>query len=233
MGFGTPDGNKSASGGWWRFLAGVVGVLAATLGFGFYLPLRQGNQLLTSEFSQARQATLSLGQELNTTKAELSAARAERDSLQAFKASHEGALAAQKAKASQTISSLPAAVQTAVSSSKLKLHETATGLHIDVVEPTLFTPSADGLSKTGRSLLCQIIAQGQRQGLSRVSVRTFAPPTRSNPAESRWATAERLATGVADTLAQKCGIAAEQLSIGSSLEVPGGPPLRIELTAPN
>jgi hypothetical protein len=229
MGFGDPVDTKSTSGGWWRLLAGIVGVLAATLGFGFYLPLRQGNQLLMAEYTQARQASVSLNQELASVKAALASVQAERDELAAFKTSHDAALAANKLHVAQTVNSLPAPVQAAVSAARLKLRETPSALHVEVVDPTLFTPRADGLTKTGRSLLCQIITQGQSQGLNHIGVRTFAPPTRTNPGESRWAEAERLATGVADLLSQKCGIRAEQLTISSALAVPGTAPLRLEL----
>jgi len=233
MGFGDPVGKRPSSGGWWRLLAGIVGVLAATLGFGFYLPLRQGNQLLTAEYTQARQANLQLGQELTSTKTALATAREELGALQGFKTSHESTLAAQKLRVTQTVSGLPPAVQAAVSGAKLKLRETPTALHVDVVEPTLFTPRGDGLTKTGRSLLCQVITQAARQGLTHVAVHTFAPPVRSNPSESRWANAERLATGTADILGPKCGVTAEQLSLVGGLEVPGGPLLRLELRAAN
>lgn len=233
MGFGDPVGNRQASGGWWRLLAGVVGVVAATLGFGFYLPLRQGNQLLTAEYTQARQANATLEQELATAKAALTALQNERDSLHAFKTSHEDSISAQQVRISQTVASLPSAVQTAASAGKLALIEVPKALHVNVLEATLFTPPGDGLTKTGRSLLCQVITQAQRQGLTQVGVRTFAPSTRTNPSESRWASAERLASGVADTLTSKCGLAAAQVNIGSSLQVPGGPRLRLELNAPN
>lgn len=231
MGFADPMGKRPSSGGWWRLLAGIVGVLAATLGFGFYLPLRQGNQLLTAEYTQARQANVSLEQELHATKMALTTALSERDALQMLKTSHDETLAAHKRRVSQVIESLPPAVQAAVSGSKLKLGETPSALYVEVLEPTLFTARGDALTKTGRSLLCQIISQAQRQGLTKVAVRTFAPPVRSNPTESRWANAERLATGVADLLGPKCAIPADQLSIGSALEVPGGARLRLEIAA--
>lgn len=222
---------RPSSGGWWRLLAGIVGVLAATLGFGFYLPLRQGNQLLTAEYTQARQANLSLEQELQATKAALATASSERDALQTLKSSHDETLAANQRRVSQTIEALPATVHAAVSAKKLKLGEKSSALSVEVLEPTLFTPRGDALNTTGRSLLCQVIIQAQRQGLTNVTVRTFAPSVRSNPSESRWANAERLATGVADILGSKCPIPTDKLSIGSALEVPGGARLRVEITA--
>lgn len=214
-------------------MAGIVGVLAATLGFGFYLPLRQGNQLVTAEYTQTRQLNLNLGQELSSVKEALSATQTERDALLEFKTSHDAAIAALGLRVKQTVNELPASVQAAVAGGKLKLHETSSALHVDVVQTSLFTPRGDSLTKTGRSLLCQIIAQSQRQGLSAVTVRTFAPPSRSNPSESRWAHSQRLAAGVADILGQKCGIRTEQLTLASGLETPGGVPLRLELTGAN
>src|SRR5690606_28132711 len=77
--------SKRASRGWWRVLCGVLFVVAATLGLGFYLPLRESHRLLNVELASARSAHAELTQNLERTEAHLKRITSERDELAGFK----------------------------------------------------------------------------------------------------------------------------------------------------
>lgn len=228
---GNMVSGKQSSRGWWRLTASVFAIVGATIAFGYYLPLRQANQLLEVEFEKARRSETALSQQLNTVRAELTTATDERDALRDAKAKTDTAAQDARAKVQRWIDGLPLAARTAAQSGRIKLTPTANALSLDILDKTWITPGGDALTRNGHRAICPALATLTRDTM--VTVRTFVAPEPAT-GESRWAAPGRLAAGVAETLIERCKLDAKSIRVVTSGVTPNGdvPLVQLELQAP-
>lgn len=231
---------KPSSRGWWRLTASVFAIAGATIAFGYYLPLRQANQLLEAEFEKARRSETALSQQLNTLRAELTTATEERDALRDAKSKTDAAARDAQAKLQRLTDGLPQAARAAVQANRLRLTSTANSVTLDILDKTWITPGGDALTRNGHRVLCPTLASVTRDVT--VYVRTFVSPIPAT-GESRWAAPGRLAGGVAETLIDRCRLDAKTLrvttagtatagSAGSAASSGEAPLLQLELRLP-
>jgi hypothetical protein len=221
------DKQTTTGGGWWRLTASILAVVSATVGFGYYLPLRQANQLLGAEFDKTRKSQGDLTEKLSKTAAELTAVTAERDVLRDAKTQVEQATQSAKERIQQLTNLLPTAGQPALKAGTLKLTPEANTLFVDVFDKTWLTPAADGLTRNGNRVLCPFVTEVAKQPRASFIVRSFAPDVASS-SESRWAGPGRLATGVAEGLVARCKVDPSKVAIASSPTTPNSPLLQLE-----
>lgn len=222
------DGRANAGGGWWRLTASILAVVSATVGFGYYLPLRQANQLLGLEFEKHRRSYTELSEQLSRTSTELATVTTERDALKTAKANEDEVLETSKEQVRQLASLVPATGQPALKSGVLKLTNEPDALIVDVFEKTWITPGVDGLTRNGSRVLCPLASEAGKKVKRGVVIRSFAPDTSSTPGESRWAAPGRLGSGVAESLVARCKVEAAKISVATSPATSDSPLLRLE-----
>lgn len=222
------DGRSTAGGGWWRLTASILAVVAATVAFGYYLPLRQANQLLGFEFEKHRRSHTELSEQLTRTSAELAAVTTERDALKAAKANQDGELERAKQQVTELASLVPAAGQAALKAGGLELTTEPDGLLVDVFEKTWITPGADGLTRSGNRVLCPLASDASKRAKGAVVIRSFAADSSGTPGESRWAAPGRLASGVAESLVTRCKVEPSKINVATSPGTAKSPLLRLE-----
>lgn len=213
----------------WRLTASVFAIVGATIGFGYYLPLRQANQLLEAEFEKARRSETALSQQLKDVKSELSSVTEERDTLRDAKSKVDSAAEETRSRVQRWMDGLPAATRAAVQANHLILTPTASSLTLDIVDKTWLTPGGDGLTRNGHRSLCPALTTLPRDVV--ITIRTFVAPSPS-AGESRWAAPGRLAAGVAETLIDRCKLEATALELSTAGTAPNGantPLVRLEL----
>lgn len=227
------SGKQPSSRGWWRLTASVFAIAGATLAFGYYLPLRQANQLLEVEFEKARRSETALSQQLNTLRAELTTVTEERDTLRDAKSKTDGAARDAQAKLQRLTDGLPQAARTALAANRLRLTPTTNSVIIDVLDQTWVTPGGDALTRNGHRVLCPALASLTPD--ITVYVHTFVSPA-SATGESRWAAPGRLAAGVAETLIDRCKLEPKSIRVttaGAAAARSGEAPLvQLELRLP-
>lgn len=224
--------HPSTSRGWWRLTASVCAIVGATIAFGYYLPLRQANQLLEAEFEKARRSETALSQQLNTVRAELTTTTEERDTLRQAKSKSDAAAQEVSARLQRLIDGMPQAARAAAQSNRIKLTPKPNSLTLDILDKTWITPGGDALTRNGHRIVCPALASLTRD--MTVSVRTFVSPEPS-VAESRWAAPGRLAAGVAETLIERCKLEAKAIRVITTGAAPIGadaPLVQLELQLP-
>lgn len=224
--------HSSTSRGWWRLTASVFAIVGATLAFGYYLPLRQANQLLEAEFEKARRSETALSQQLNTVRAELSKATEERDALSEARSKTDAVARESQNKIESIVAGMPAAARTAAQSNRIKLTPSQSSLVIDVLDKTWITPGGDALTRNGHRVICPALSTLGRAVT--VNVRAFVSPVPPS-GESRWAAPGRLAAGVAETLIERCKLDTSSIRVVTAGATPNGadaPLLQLELLVP-
>jgi hypothetical protein len=218
------DKNK---GSWWRLTASILAVICVTVGFGYYLPLRQANQLLSHEFDKVRKTQTQLEETLTKTAAELKTVTDERDTLRDAEAQRTKLTQQARERVTQLMATLPALGQTAIKSGGLQLTAEENTLLVDVFDTTWITPGSDGLARNGNRVLCPFVTDAAKVAQKSVVVRSFAPESNTG-GESRWAKAARLSSGVAEHLVARCKADTRTLSVASSSATRNSPLLRLE-----
>lgn len=224
--------HPSTSRGWWRLTASLFAIVGATIAFGYYLPLRQANQLLETEFEKARRSETALSQQLNTIRTELSTVTEERDALRDAKAKTDTAARDSQARVQRLIDGLPQAVRSAVDARRLTLTPGAGSLVMNLNDKTWITPAGDALTRNGHRVVCPALATVTRDVT--VYVRTYVSPEPSST-ESRWAAPGRLAAGVAETLIERCKLDARNVRVVTEGAAPSAesPLVQLELRLPS
>lgn len=214
-------------GSWWRLMASILAVVCVTVGFGYYLPLRQANQLLSHEFDKARKSQTELSETLSKTTAELATVTKERDTLRDAEMQRDKLARQSQERVRQLATTLPTVGQSAAKSGGLKLTEEGNTLLVDVFDNTWINPGSDGLARNGSRVLCPFAMEASKVAQKSVVVRSFASESNTG-GESRWAKAARLAGGVAEQLVTRCKVDARLLSVASSPATGNSPLLRLE-----
>lgn len=226
------SGKPPTSRSWWRLTASLFAIVGATIGFGYYLPLRQANQLLQLEFEKARRSETSLSQQLGKANAELATVTEERDALRDAKSRSDKTTEDARTRVSHLVEGMLQPLRAAVQAGKARITQQANSLLLDVVEPTWVTASGDALTRTGHRLLCPAVTPAVTQQHTTIVVRSFLASEPST-AESRWAAPGRLAGGVAETLIERCKLNPSAVTIETKAGAAGAPLLQLELTLPN
>lgn len=216
----------TASRGWWRLTASVLGIVGVTLAFGYYIPLRQANQLLSMEFDKARQTQTELGKRIETAASNLASVTLERDSLRDAQALRDSDAKALLTRVQHLIDGFSPVVLTAVKQGRIELVPSADALAVRVLEKTWITPASDGLTRNGHRALCPLIADASKERAT-VTVRTFLAQEQTS-GESRWSGPSRLAAGVAETLIERCNLSAGAVTISTSTGTGASPLVQLE-----
>lgn len=216
------------TGSGWRLAAGVIGIVALTLGFGFYWPLQRSSRLLADEYSKGSAATNSLGKKLTETEQRLAEVTAERDELAGQKRTSDGRLASRKEALDRLVAGLSQRLQQALDRKRISAELLEDRLQVQLLDAAMFTSAGDALSFGGQKLLCQIDAEARRQGQYRVVVRAFVNPAAPQGYESRWATPARQAGAVVDALTSRCGGSNAHLETAASVGTGDSDALRLE-----
>lgn len=229
---GNMVSGKPPTRSWWRLTASLFAIVGATIGFGYYLPLRQANQLLQLEFEKARRSETNLSQQLSKVTAELTTVTEERDGLRDAKTRSDKVTDDARSRVSHLAEGMPQPLRAAVQSGKAKITPQANKLTLDVVEPTWVTASGDALTRTGHRILCPAVTPAVTQEHAKVVVRSFLA-AEPGTAESRWAAPGRLAGGVAETLIERCKLSPSAVGIETAAGSAGAPLVQIDLLLPS
>lgn len=221
--------SKRVSRGWWRVFAGVLFVVATTLGVAFYLPLRQSHRLLTAELASARSNNEQLGRSLEQSSAKLEQMTAERDELAAFKADVDSKQRQYPELVQQFERVSDPRIRTALDKKQIFTRTMSNGVSIGWSSPALLNWKRSGPTITGQRLLCPVVAEAAGLGLPDVTVRTFlAPDAVQSDVHEALTTATELANSLGDQLVRSCKLAPRALSVASSLGTKGSPLVQFE-----
>ncbi len=222
--------SRSKSGGWWRLLAGLLLVAAATLGVGFYLPLKKSNQLLADQLATAQNNATELSSSLQSTQAALQQTTQERDELRGFKDQVDARRQRYPETASRLAQEAESPVAEAYSAQLLHARALNDGVAVDWRSTRLFGRKRDSLSASGRRFLCPVIAQLGKQELKTLTIRTFVDSD-SDVVPEAMEPAAQLAIAVADDAVSRCRLPRSDISIASSPATRTSPPLSLEFRA--
>ncbi len=211
--------------GWWRLLAGLLLVAAATLGLGFYLPLKESNQLLSAQLAAAQASAAQLSDSLQQSQAALQQTTGERDELRGFKDQVDSRRQRYPETASQFARDAKAPLAAMFSSQMMQARALNDGVAVDWQSSRLLNAKRETLSASGKQLLCPLAALGGESELSALTVRTFVSDSDGSEAASP---ALGLAVGVADELVSRCKLSRAAVSVASSPATKHSPALSLE-----
>jgi hypothetical protein len=210
--------NQSRPPGNWRLFAGVISIVAVTLGLGFYWPLQRGERILSREYSGLKQQTTDLQQKLDEASTNLAAVNTERSTLLAHKTESDAKLTEQKESLERLVAGISQRFQQALDRQKLRAAQLPDRVQVEMLDPSVFTSNGDALTGSGQLLVCALAAEAKRQGRFRIVVRAFASPSAPDGLrDSRWSSAARQAGALAEAMVSRCGIAADQLEVTTSI----------------
>lgn len=222
--------SKRASRGWWRLFTGLLFVVSATLGLGFYLPLKQTHQLLKQELTTAQGKVVQLTAALASAEASVQRVTAERSALESFKTQTAAEAQRFTALAERFTSEAEPALKAPFDKRSLTVVALGDGLSVNWTQAGLLNWKRTAPSPAGDKLLCPLVKQGANLGLPLVTVRAFAgvdPAAAADLAAAHTAAAS-LAASVADLLARRCGLTSSSISVASSQGDKASPLLSFE-----
>jgi hypothetical protein len=214
---------------WWRVLAGVLLVFAATLGAGFYLPLEQSHKLLKAELGSAENRTVELEQSLKQTRASLLGVTAEHAELEGFKTQVASDQQRFPKLAEQFEAESTADLQVAFEAKLLEASPLDNGVLVAWVNPALLNWRRSAPSRQGQKLLCASLSQAIALGVPKVTVRALAPTDAwASDVGEALQSASALSIELAESLVRFCKLSPEHLSVASSLAGEGAPLVQFE-----
>jgi chemotaxis protein MotB len=191
---------------WGRILVWIVIVAAVTFAFAYYLPLHQTHRALIEQRRQTQEAARAFEQKLHETEQQLGQAKKQNQELLMQRESRDQSQKSAAGRAEQLKKALAAKL-----GEKKDVTVGVDGGRVVVTLESrlLFTPPKNEVSASGRALLCAIAAasEGHALGVSALSEKNLPAG-----AASGWSLTAAQAAAVAQTLEEKCSVAAARLT---------------------
>jgi flagellar motor protein MotB len=223
-------GGTPRSRGPWRLLTGVISVVAATLGLGYYWPLLRSERLLTTEYAALKQQAAVGSEQLTQASAALQTLTTERDDLLQRQHELDAKASHHKDSLERLVAGISQRFQQALDRQKLRAEQLPERVQIEILDPSTFTSTGDSLTASGHKLVCALGAEIRQQGSFRLVVRGFAAPTPTTGGqESRWAAPALKAGAVAEALTARCPNPSAEVEVVMSVGRAVGEPPRLEI----
>jgi len=192
---------------------GVVVVGCGTFALAYYLPLNRAHHALTDDHARLREKLESVQQTLTKNEAELKAATAKRDELEASAHEAESKVLAQASDLKSVTDGFTAAADKAIKKKAAAVATDAGGARVALSMGTLFSAGKVEVSSSGTSLLCAIAkAAGSRPLHVIASAKTDdIPALLQTKYASAWGYTSAAAAEVAATLKDKCSVPGAKL----------------------
>ncbi len=205
---------KSRGTSWGRVFVLVLLVGMGTFVAAYYLPLYRAQQKLGEQYRDVSQKSQGLSNAVTKAQAELKSVTEQRDQLQA---EHDKRESTKKTDADQ-LDHMRADISTKLDKLVKKGSALVTGtgtLIVALDAAALFAPQKLDLSAAGRALLCDVAKSAGSQSLhvsGWMADDAPVPPSLASSYGNPWALSAARAAAVAQSLEEKCSLAAAQIT---------------------
>jgi flagellar motor protein MotB len=203
---------------WGRILMGIVLVGCGTFGLAYYLPLNRAHHALSDDHSRLRQKLEGVQQTLEKTQAELKAAAAKRDELEASARDAESKVAAQSSDLKSVTDGFASAADKLIKKKAAVVGSDAAGARIGISAGSLFSAGKVEVSGSGSALLCAVAKASGGRPLHVIAVAKDddVPTALQGKYSSAWGYTAAAAAEVAATLGDKCSVPGTRLHAEAS-----------------
>jgi hypothetical protein len=198
---------------WGRILIGVLFVGCGTFALAYYLPLYRAHHALSDDHARLREKLESVEQTLQKTEADLKAATAKRDELQASADQEQAKLAAHASDFGSVKDALAAAADKAIKKKAAAVGADPSGARLAVSPGQLFAAGKLDPSGAGTTLLCAVAKAAGSRSLHVTGVAGDAdvPAALKSKYDNGWEYAAAASAAVVTALHEKCSVASTKL----------------------
>lgn len=217
---------------WGKVFVGLIVIGVVTFFAAYYIPLFRAHDTLTAEHRRIADKAQSLDQRLGQTNAALAAAQTKLRALEAEQSQRESGSAQASARTDSVRTALGTALERYSRKGALMVGAEGERVIVATSDAALFAPRKLDVSNQGRSILCEIAKAAGGRALEVRAFDSGEPPGEPLAAKfpSAWSLRSARAAGVAEVLAEKCGVEASKLTASGVGSLQAASPLGAKLS---
>ncbi|HEY3493146.1 MAG TPA: hypothetical protein VGK73_00615 [Polyangiaceae bacterium] len=204
---------------WGRVFVGVVLVGCGTFGLAYYLPLYRAHRSLSDDHSRLRAEVETIQGSAGKVKTELKEVTEKYETLAAERDKREAAAKGKSTELAGVKSALSSSLEKVVKKKQAAIGADDSGVRVALSSGFVLATGKAETSGSGKVALCEIAKAAGTRPLRVVGVASEVPALLQTKFTNVWAYNAAAAAAVADTLADKCSVAAARISA----ESPGAP----------